>query len=56
MYARADSGEIEGFPGISAPYEVPEHPDLRLRTDQQGVEVCVDRIVRLLEERSLIET
>jgi len=54
MYARAESGEIEGFPGISSSYEEPQRPDLLLRTDQLAVEDCVDRIVRLLEQRGLI--
>jgi bifunctional enzyme CysN/CysC len=54
MYARAESGEIEGFPGVSSAYEAPARPDLHLRTDALAVEACVDRIVRLLEQRGLI--
>jgi bifunctional enzyme CysN/CysC len=54
MYARADRGEIESFPGVSAPYEEPERPDLVLETDQLGIEDCVDRIVRVLQQRGII--
>jgi bifunctional enzyme CysN/CysC len=54
MYARAQSGEIEGFPGVSSPYEAPRNPALVLRTDQLAVDACVDRIMRLLEQRGLI--
>jgi adenylyl-sulfate kinase len=32
LYARAFAGEIGDFTGVSAPYEEPEHPDLRLDT------------------------
>ena len=31
-------GEIVNFPGVSAPYEVPERPDLVLRTDRSSVD------------------
>ena len=30
LYAKARAGEIVGFTGVDDPYEVPEHPDLRL--------------------------
>lgn len=35
LYKRALSGEIKQFTGISAPYELPEHPDLRINTGAQ---------------------
>ncbi len=54
MYARADSGEIGDFPGVSIKYEEPQSPDLVLDTDQLDVEQCVDRIVQLLEEKKVI--
>jgi adenylyl-sulfate kinase len=51
LYARARTGELKEFTGISAPYEPPEHPDLELRTDQLSVTDCValllDTIKRL---------
>ncbi|MGQ0512029.1 MAG: adenylyl-sulfate kinase [Betaproteobacteria bacterium] len=34
LYARARSGAISEFTGVSAPYEVPEAPELHLHTDQ----------------------
>ena len=54
MYARADSGEIPQFPGVSAPYEAPIAPDLVLPTHELDVDACVDRLVRLLESRGRI--
>ena len=50
-YNKADKGEINEFQGISAPYDVPESPDLILETDKLNIEECVDRIIRLLEKR-----
>ena len=54
QYARADSGELANFPGVSAPYEVPEQPDLELPTHELDVDTCVDRLLALLEERGVV--
>ena len=51
MYAKADRGEIAEFPGVSAPYDPPQSPDLTLETHKLSVSECVDRIVALLEKR-----
>ena len=53
-YARADSGELANFPGVSAPYEEPSAPDLVLPTHELSVEDCVDRIIELLESKGHI--
>jgi bifunctional enzyme CysN/CysC len=54
MYARADSGEIPDFPGVSAPYDEPVSPDLLLRTDSLSIAECVERIVALLQARGVL--
>jgi bifunctional enzyme CysN/CysC len=54
MYARADRGEIPDFPGVSAPYEAPAHPDLTLDTSALTVDQCVDRLVALLQARGFL--
>lgn len=41
LYARARTGELKDFTGISAPYEPPIAPDVELRTDQLSVAECV---------------
>ncbi len=48
LYAKARAGEIKEFTGITAPYEPPLKPELRLRTDKLTVESCVARIVEKL--------
>jgi len=53
QYAKADSGEIAGFPGVSATYEEPPAPDLKLATHELSVTACVDAIVKMLEERGI---
>ena len=49
----ADRGEISNFPGVTANYDEPEEPDLRLSVDQMDVDQCVDAIVELLKKRGI---
>ncbi|MFM7519040.1 MAG: sulfate adenylyltransferase subunit CysN [Planctomycetota bacterium] len=53
-YARADAGELGGFPGVSAPWEPPADPDLVLPTHHWPVAKCVDALVALLDARGAI--
>ena len=48
LYAKARRGEIKNFTGISAPFEVPEHPTLTLDTSCLSVEEAVDRLLALV--------
>lgn len=45
LYAKARRGEIALFTGISAPFEEPESPDLKIDTTACDVEACVDQIL-----------
>jgi bifunctional enzyme CysN/CysC len=48
LYARARAGELPGFTGVDAPYEAPEHPDVRLRGGEETVEHSVRRVLDTL--------
>ncbi|MFN7734349.1 MAG: sulfate adenylyltransferase subunit CysN [Pirellula sp.] len=54
-YASAESGRLPDFPGVSAPYEAPDAPDLVLDTGRQGVEESVQAVVKLLVERGFLK-
>jgi bifunctional enzyme CysN/CysC len=54
LYRKALSGEIPNFTGISAPYEVPEPPDLILRTADIAASALVDHLIEFLRERQII--
>jgi bifunctional enzyme CysN/CysC len=54
-YAQADSGEMPLFPGVTSPYEPPQHPDLVLETDKLSVDSCVQRIIELLKIRGAVD-
>ncbi|KAI9775467.1 MAG: Adenylyl-sulfate kinase [Geoglossum umbratile] len=55
LYKKARAGEIKDFTGVSAPYEEPENPEVRLRTDQLSVEESVAEIVKYLESQALLK-
>jgi adenylylsulfate kinase len=54
LYAKARSGEIKEFTGVSDPYEAPENPELTLDTEHQSPEESAQQILAYLDERSLI--
>jgi len=45
LYAKARSGEIAHFTGISSPYEAPERPEVRVDTTRESPEAAAERIV-----------
>ncbi|MBM4091456.1 MAG: adenylyl-sulfate kinase, partial [Planctomycetes bacterium] len=53
-YQQADSGEIANFPGVSAPYDVPENADLVLAADRLTLDQCVDQLMALLVAKGVI--
>jgi bifunctional enzyme CysN/CysC len=55
LYAKAESGEIANFTGISAPYEEPASPEVVVHSDTDDVEACVDQLVQALLDRGIIE-
>lgn len=44
-------GRDHGFTGIDAPYEPPEHPELRVDTSTTSAEEAVSQIIELLKSR-----
>ena len=48
LYAKARKGEIQNFTGISAPFEVPEHPALSLDTSKLSLEESVNRLLEMV--------
>ena len=48
LYAKHDSGLIQGMTGLDAPYEIPSNPDLVIETDIHSIEDCLQEIVGLI--------
>lgn len=55
LYKKARSGELSNFTGVSAPYEVPSDPELRVNTDKHNVDECVDQIVAFLDKQGYFD-
>lgn len=52
LYKKARAGEIKNMTGISAPYEVPQNPDIEIRhpiSIEKSVEIIYDEIKNKLE-------
>jgi bifunctional enzyme CysN/CysC len=47
LYAKFDAGMFTGLTGVDAPYEMPEHPGLCLKTGEESVEESVERVMLL---------
>lgn len=56
LYAKARSGVIKDFTGVSAPYEPPEAAELVLDTATLSLEECVELVLALLREKGIFRT
>jgi adenylylsulfate kinase len=54
LYSKARSGAIEGFTGISAPYEEPETPEIILETDKMSLDNCIETLMKYLIQKDYI--
>jgi len=55
FYKKARAGQIAEFTGISSPYEVPENPEITVRTGTVELEVCVQQVLAQLETHQVIK-
>jgi bifunctional enzyme CysN/CysC len=55
LYQKARAGQIKEFTGIDAPYEVPETPELIIRTSGETVEESIGRLLDYLIPRLSLE-
>jgi bifunctional enzyme CysN/CysC len=54
LYKKARRGELKNFTGIDSPYEVPETPEMHIRTEEHDPEEAAVRIVEFLQQRGLL--
>jgi adenylylsulfate kinase len=50
LYAKARSGEVSEFTGVSAPYEAPKNPELVVNTAEGDAATSAMKIIRYLED------
>ena len=51
FYIKAEKGLIKNFTGISAPYETPENPDLKVDTTTTGIAEAVKLIIQKIKPK-----
>ena len=56
LYAKARSGAIKEFTGISSPYEAPETPELKIDTGAQELAESVEVVLKALQDKGVIPT
>ena len=56
LYQRAKAGIIKDFTGISAPYEAPDNPSLKIRSDIITPVEAAEEILELLERSCILSS
>lgn len=54
LYKKARAGAIKMFTGISAPYEVPKHPEVILATGKLPIKDSVDILFQYLTDKGIV--
>ncbi len=55
MYAKARSGDIKNFTGISSPYESPKNPDIHIINNSITLDEASEQIITYLVDKKLIK-
>ncbi|MCQ8881292.1 adenylyl-sulfate kinase [Pseudoalteromonas shioyasakiensis] len=55
LYKKARAGEIPNFTGISSAFDVPEQPEIHVKTAEQSIDQSVEQIIGYLREAGIIE-
>ncbi|MGM0636042.1 MAG: adenylyl-sulfate kinase [Bacteroidota bacterium] len=53
LYQKARAGAIKNFTGISAPYEAPSSPNIRISTKNESIEESAKKVINYIEEKLL---
>tara|TARA_R110001592_G_scaffold4418_6_gene24980 strand:- start:718 stop:1380 length:663 start_codon:yes stop_codon:yes gene_type:complete len=54
LYKKARLGEIKDFTGIDSKYDVPENPEIHVKTAEQSIQACAEQIVTHLVKQGFI--
>jgi adenylylsulfate kinase len=54
LYKKARAGEIKDFTGIDSDYDVPQAPQIHVKTAEQSIEQCAEQIVHHLISEGFI--
>ncbi|MBU2925761.1 adenylyl-sulfate kinase [Colwellia sp. 1_MG-2023] len=54
LYKKARAGEIKDFTGIDSTYDVPQSPEIHVKTAELSIQECAEQIVHYLIEQGFI--
>ncbi len=54
LYRKARAGELVNFTGIDAPYEAPEHAEIRVDGGGASADTAADAILRYLKDNGYL--
>jgi bifunctional enzyme CysN/CysC len=54
LYRKARRGELKNFTGIDSPYEVPETPEIHIRTEELDAEASAAKIIAYLRDAGVL--
>lgn len=54
LYKKARAGEIKNFTGFDSPYEIPENPEIAVKSDEFTAEECADQIIAFLKNKGYL--
>ncbi|MFA6637210.1 MAG: sulfate adenylyltransferase subunit CysN [Candidatus Omnitrophota bacterium] len=54
LYQKARAGLITEFTGINAPYELPENPDINLKTADLPADLCAEELIGYLSSKGFL--
>lgn len=55
LYKKARQGEIKDFTGIDSDYDIPELPEIHVKTAEQSIEECAQQVVNFLKQKGFIQ-
>ncbi|MGI8527155.1 MAG: sulfate adenylyltransferase subunit CysN [Pseudolabrys sp.] len=55
LYIKALAGQIKNFTGVDAPYEIPQNPELHLKTIGRTPNEIVEDVLRVLRDRGIVQ-
>ncbi|HEY9032267.1 MAG TPA: adenylyl-sulfate kinase [Kangiella sp.] len=54
LYKKARVGDIKNFTGLDSPYEVPQQPEIHLKTDEHSVDALAEQVLVYLRHEGFI--
>lgn len=55
LYEKARTGLIPDFTGVNAPYEAPASPAIHLKTEEENLDLCAEKICGFLKQRGNLD-